>query len=204
MPSHFHSAANSGEVMRPIVGLLQGMGQHHRAERHGIARLGLGAAALHPGEEVLVGRGEPWPEKLDIVGRPVAQRGDGGLGEARRGADAHRAGDELEERPAARSRRARRGGAPARPEDRSSRCGSAPRRPRRWRANGSCPAAPATSARRSQRGRRHSRRTARTGRGRCARRSRARIRPGLALRKESAPVIAARAQPRSGSGVSRK
>ena len=41
------------------------------------------------------------PDQLDLVGLLVAERRDRGLGEPRRHADAQRAGDELQQRPAA-------------------------------------------------------------------------------------------------------
>ncbi|BAR56417.1 hypothetical protein NK6_3239 [Bradyrhizobium diazoefficiens] len=77
------------------------MREHHRAERRGIAIDRLFAAAFQPGEQVEIGWREPRPDQLDLMRVLVAERRRGGLCEACGNADAKRAGDELEQRPAA-------------------------------------------------------------------------------------------------------
>jgi hypothetical protein len=75
--------------------------EHYRAERRRIDADRLFGAALDPGEQLGVRRREAVPNQLDFVGLLVAKRRDGGFGEPRRYADAQRAGDELQQRPAA-------------------------------------------------------------------------------------------------------
>ena len=77
------------------------MRQHHRAERRRIEIDRLVGAALQPREQIEIGRGEPGPHQFDLVRVLVAEGCGGGLGEPRRDADPHRAGDELQQRPAA-------------------------------------------------------------------------------------------------------
>ena len=57
-------------------------------------------AAFEPGEQLVIGRRQAGPDQLDLLRVLVAERGDRGLGEPRRNADAQGAGDELEQRPA--------------------------------------------------------------------------------------------------------
>ncbi len=83
------------------IRILDRMRQHHRAERRRIEIDRLVGAALQPREQIEIGRGEPGPHQLDLVRILVAERGGGGLGQPRRNADPHRAGDELQQRPAA-------------------------------------------------------------------------------------------------------
>ena len=88
-------------IERGKIGFLDRMRQHRRAERRRIAARRLLGAAFEPGEQLRVGRREAGPEQLDLLHVLVAERGGRGLGEPRRDADAQRAGDELEQRPAA-------------------------------------------------------------------------------------------------------
>ena len=83
------------------IRILDRMRQHHRAERRGIAIDRLVAAAFQPGEQIEIGRRKPRPHQFDLVRVLVAERGRGGLGQPRRNADPHRAGDEFQQRPAA-------------------------------------------------------------------------------------------------------
>ena len=75
----------------------------------------LAGAALDPCEQVEIGRREAGPDQLDLVGLFVAERRDSGLGKPRGNADAQRAGDELQQAPSARFRRAHRASARAAP-----------------------------------------------------------------------------------------
>src|SRR5262249_19627174 len=68
--------------------------------RHRISGHRLAGASLEPSEQVEIGRGQSGPNQLDFVRLLVAERCDRGFGEARRYADAQRAGDKLEQRPA--------------------------------------------------------------------------------------------------------
>ena len=77
------------------------MRQHHRAERRRIEIDRLCRAAFQPREQIEIGRREPGPHQLDLVRILVAECRGGGLGEPRRDPDPHRAGDELQQRPAA-------------------------------------------------------------------------------------------------------
>ncbi len=79
----------------------RGVREHRRAERRRIAARRLVGAAFEPGEQLAIGRREPRPDQLDLLRVLAAERGDRGLGEPRRDADAQAAGDELEQRPAA-------------------------------------------------------------------------------------------------------
>ena len=90
-----------GGIERGEIGVLDRMRQHHRAERRGIAIDRLVAAAFQPGEQVEIGRRETRPDQLDLMRVLVAERGGRGLGQPRGDADAQRAGDELQQRPAA-------------------------------------------------------------------------------------------------------
>jgi hypothetical protein len=76
------------------------MRQHRGSERRRIAARWLVGAAFEPGEQLAVGRRETGPEELDLLHVFVAERSGRGLGEPRRHADAQRAGDKLEQRPA--------------------------------------------------------------------------------------------------------
>ena len=89
-----------GRVELFEVLLLEGVGEHGGTVGSRIARLRPGRAALDPGEQLFVGRSEPVPDVLDLVGRDVAEARHGGLGEPGRDADAQLPGDQLEERPA--------------------------------------------------------------------------------------------------------
>ena len=100
MPSHFHSPRKLRRIELGEILVLERMRQHRRAERGGIARLRLRAAAFEPGEQVLVGRAEAVPDHLDLVGLAPADERRRGLGETGGGADAQLAGDQLDERPA--------------------------------------------------------------------------------------------------------
>ena len=101
MPSHFHSAMKSAGVEIGKIRILDRMRQHHRAERRGVAIDRLVGAAFQPGEQIEIGRRQPRPHQLDVVRVLVAERRRRGLGQPRRNPDPHRAGDELEQRPAA-------------------------------------------------------------------------------------------------------
>ena len=74
--------------------------EHRGTERRRIAVRRFFGAAFEPGEQFRVGRLESGPDELDLLRVLVAERGGRGLGEPRRDADAQRAGDELEQRPA--------------------------------------------------------------------------------------------------------
>jgi hypothetical protein len=87
-------------IERGEIRLLDGVGEHRRAERRRIAALRPLCAALHPGKQLPIGRLEGWPHDLDFVGIKAAEGGDRGLGKPRRHADAQFAGDELQQRPA--------------------------------------------------------------------------------------------------------
>ena len=100
MPSHFHSAAKCDGSSAGRVLFLDRVAQHHRAERRRIDADGLFGAAFDPGEQFGVGRRERRPQQLDLVRLLVAERRDRGLRKPRRHADAQRAGDELQQRPA--------------------------------------------------------------------------------------------------------
>ena len=62
---------------------------------------GGGRAAFEPSEQRPVGRREAVPDLLDAIELDAAPFGERGLGEPRRDADPQRAGDELQQRPAA-------------------------------------------------------------------------------------------------------
>ena len=100
MPSHFHSAMKSrgierGEVASPRSHAPASPGGTAPDRATPACRRGLPARRT-----VGVGRREAGPENLDLVRLLAAERGGGGLGEPRRHADAQAAGDELEQRPA--------------------------------------------------------------------------------------------------------
>ena len=101
MPSHFHSARKSRGIERGELGVLERMRQHQRAEGRGALASGRGARPRASANSGTVGRRERRarpPRSRRPSGRHVGQRG---LGEPRRDADAQRAGDQLEQRPAA-------------------------------------------------------------------------------------------------------
>ena len=100
MPSHFHSAVKSFGSSAAKILFLDRVAEHHRAERRGVDVDRPFGAAFHPGEQRRVGRREPVPDKLHLVRLFCAQRRNRGFGKPRRDADAQRAGDELEQRPA--------------------------------------------------------------------------------------------------------
>ncbi len=92
-----------GEQRRVLdldVARLERMREHRGVEGRGVDRVGLVGMPLDPGEQVEVGRRQPVPDLLDLVCRLAAERRHRGLGEPCRDADAQRAGDELQERPA--------------------------------------------------------------------------------------------------------
>ncbi len=99
VPLPFRDMGLRADALRIL--LLQRMRQHGRREGRGVDRLGTLAVALDPGEQLDVGRGEPVPDLLDLVGGAAAQLGHRRLGEACGDADAQRAGDQLQQRPAA-------------------------------------------------------------------------------------------------------
>ena len=158
-----------GRVEAGELGLVERMRQHDRAERGGGGGRRARAGAGQPGEEPDVGGREAVPELLDLGDVAGAEVGERLLGEPRRDADAEAAGDELQEREAARGvepveqpldhlrRLAARGGAEALDHLGERRVVGRRRR------------APARSARSSRRGRRRSRRKARRARRRPAR-----------------------------------
>ena len=88
-----------GRIEIGEIGILDRMRQHDGAERGGIEVDGFFAAAFQPREQIEIGRREPRPHQLDIVGVLVAKLCRCGLGEPRGNADAHRAGHEFEQRP---------------------------------------------------------------------------------------------------------
>jgi len=57
--------------------------------------------AVEPEEELAVGRRQAVPDLLDLGQRGAALAGERGLGKSCRDADAQRAGDQLQQRPAA-------------------------------------------------------------------------------------------------------
>ena len=77
------------------------MGQHGGAEGRRVGAVRPLALAGCPGEQAFVGRLQPVPDFLDVVRRIGPEPRHRGLGEAGRNADAQRAGDQLEEGPAA-------------------------------------------------------------------------------------------------------
>ncbi len=101
MPSHFHSAIKSAASR--CVKSASSIACASITGRNGAgSRLtGFCRAAFQPREQVEIGWGEPRPHQLDLVRILVAERGGGGLGQPRRNADPHRAGDEFQQRPAA-------------------------------------------------------------------------------------------------------
>ena len=206
VPFPFRHELRRVEVLQ--IGIVERMRQHRRAERRRIAARRLLGAAFEPGEQLAIGRREAGPDQLDLLRILVGQRGDGGLGQPRRNADAQAAGDELDQRPAAglverieparqllrQLRLAERGEG----FDHGGEGKFSFPPPRRERMNW------ATSARRFRTGRRHNRRTIRTAPDRCVRRSGCGSGPAWHAGSSSSPVSAASAQPRSGSGVVRK
>ena len=99
VPFPFRYELRRIEVLQ--IGIVKRMRQHRRAKRRRIAAFGLLGAAFEPGKKLAIGRHEAGPDQLDLVCIFVGQRGDGGLGQPRRNADAQAAGDELDQRPAA-------------------------------------------------------------------------------------------------------
>ena len=99
VPFPFGDVVGGIEVLE--VGLLDRMRQHHGAERRGIAIDGLLAAAFQPGEQVEIGRAKPGPDQLDLMRVLVAERRGCGFCQTRGHTDAKRAGDQLQQRPAA-------------------------------------------------------------------------------------------------------
>ena len=87
-------------IERGEVRLLDRVAQHHGMERRRIDVHRLLGAAFDPGEQLGVGRREAGPHQFHLVRRLVAERRDRGLGKPRRHADAQRAGDEFQQRPA--------------------------------------------------------------------------------------------------------
>ena len=90
-----------GWIERGEFRLFDRVREHDRAERRRIARDRLCGAAFDPGKQIEIGRREPRPDQFDLVRVLAAEGGDGGLRQPRRDADAQRAGDQLEQRPAA-------------------------------------------------------------------------------------------------------
>ena len=90
-----------GRIERAELVLLDGMRQHHRAEWRRIARFRPRLTPFDPGEQLDIGRLEAGPDQLDLVRILVAECRHRGLRQPRRHADAQRAGDELEQSPAA-------------------------------------------------------------------------------------------------------
>src|SRR5215218_8864943 len=99
MPSHFHSAtksdasrlakSESSMACASITGW-NGAG----------SRLTGFSATFEPGEQFAIGRRKAGPDQLDVMRVLVAERRGGGLGQPRRNANPHRAGDELQQSPA--------------------------------------------------------------------------------------------------------
>ena len=83
-------------------GAFDGVGEHRRQEGAAHVALGLRSLVQQPVEQRPVGRAEPVPDLLDLADRLVADIGRGLLGETRRDTDAQRAGQKLQQRPAAR------------------------------------------------------------------------------------------------------
>ena len=101
MPSHFHSAMKSRGIERGNPSSSSACASITRAERRRIdadaaSRRGLRARRTAR-RKAARGRARPARSRRLLV----AERGDRGLGEPRRDADAQAAGDELEQRPAA-------------------------------------------------------------------------------------------------------
>src|ERR1700740_2919183 len=84
MPSHFHSAM---KLEGSITGTSLSSSGWERIAAFRRARF-----PLDPGKEVEIGRRDAVPDFLDLVGIPVAERGERGLCEARRNPDATPAG----------------------------------------------------------------------------------------------------------------
>ena len=91
-------------VQRGEVRCLERLGQHHGAEHRRTRRVGTVAAPLQPGEQRQVGRREAVPDLLDFIRRdpPAGQFRQRDLGQPGGGADAQAAGDQLQQRVAAR------------------------------------------------------------------------------------------------------
>ena len=98
----FPFGAEMGGVERVELGAVDGIGQHRRQEGAAGIAAGPGRARQQPVEQRPVGGGEAVPDLLHLIDRLAADIGDGLLGEPRRDADAQRAGQELQERPASR------------------------------------------------------------------------------------------------------
>ena len=77
------------------------MRKHCRPERGRISADRLFGAAFEPGEQFDIGRPLPVPDQLHLLRILAGKRGDGGLGQPRRHANAQCARDQLEQRPAA-------------------------------------------------------------------------------------------------------
>ena len=98
----FPFGAEMGGVERVELGAVDGIGQHRRQEGAAGIAAGPGRARQQPVEQRPVGGGEAVPDLLHLIDRLAADIGSGLLGEPCRDADAQRAGQELQERPAAR------------------------------------------------------------------------------------------------------
>ena len=192
-----------GHELRDIL-VLERMGQHQRPEyRHVLGQARPRARAVEPGEQLAIGRRQPVPDLLDL-GRVRPGR--------TRPAPASRAGPRRRparppvtslssaQRPVASSVSSQ----PATTPGSSAFAGRLQRRPPPRPAAArrpACSAAPARSAPPSRRDRRRNRRTSRTAPGRCGRARARGSAPAWRPRSSSAPVSAARPQPRSGSGT---
>ena len=91
-----------GEVERRPVRVLQRVRQHQRPEHRRVDHVGPRPAPVEPGEQRLVGRRQRVPDLLDVGDVEAGHLGHRRLGEPRRHADAQRAGQQLEQRPAPR------------------------------------------------------------------------------------------------------
>ena len=89
-----------GVVERRQVRRFQRMRQHRRPEHGRPGGIGARPPALDPGEQRVVGRRQPVPDLLDVVGGDgaAAELGECHLGQPDRGADTQRAGDQLQDR----------------------------------------------------------------------------------------------------------
>ncbi len=101
MPSHFHSARKCAGSSEVEFGAINGIGQHRRQE--GRARIAARSrrALQQPVEQRAVRRLQPVPDFFHGIDRLLADIGDGLLGQSRGDADSQRAGQQLQQRPAA-------------------------------------------------------------------------------------------------------
>ena len=206
MPSHFHSATKSAGIELGELFLLERMGQHQRPEDRRRPDIGPSDRCPQPGEQRPDRAAHAVPDLLDLGdGSTLTIRASAVLARRAETPTRKRAGDELEQGPAAGRHRSRSSQLAAGRELRSCRRASQPLHHIVKRGGGSTHRRrPARSAPWSRRCRRQSRGRGRTAPDRRAARS-SRSGCGAAAAGRTSPsVSAASAQPRSGSGVAAK